>query len=200
MRHRSGSNSTGWCDDANDADNVSEGNSVQSPVFKLLNSTQLRVEDGSNDPEGNPDGRTWIDLGVDASSGAFSVDGQTDWPIHIDNLHSANNSRSTWLQNGTNDQRIEFWDGDGQDPNGWFEISSKDSSITEAKFVDGGRKLRIKGGGNITLLAGWNDRTNMAGVSFNEIELWNVTWTRNGTTGDETNTFAICGGDIIYTV
>ena len=40
----------------------------------------------------------------------------------------------------------------------------------------------------------------MAGVTFNEIELWNVTWTRNGTTGDETNTIAICGGDIIYTV
>ena len=200
MRHRSGSNSTGWWDDANDADNVSEGNSVQSPVFKLLNSTQLRVEDGSNDPEGNSDGRTWIDLGINSSSGAFSVDGHTDWPIHIANLHSANNSRTTWLQNGTNDQRIELWDGDGQDPNAWFYIVSKDSTITEAKFVDGGRKLRIKGGGNITLEAGWNDRSSMAGVAFDEIELWNVTWTRNGRTGSESNIFATCGGDIIYTV
>ena len=36
MRHRSGSNSSGWWDDANDADNISEGSGTRSPVFLSL--------------------------------------------------------------------------------------------------------------------------------------------------------------------
>jgi len=198
LTHASGSQSTNWYDGSNGVTNLSEPNGqAQSPVFKLDGNQKVRIEDGSSNTE-HSDARSWIDLIIQVSAGTFSVDGHTDWPIHIDGLHSDNDGRTTWLQNGTNDQRIELWDGDGQDANASFEIISKDSSITEAKFVDGGRKLRIKGGGNITLKAGWNDNPGTAGVAFNYIELWNVRWTRSGQSGSSEKTYATCGGDIIY--
>ena len=198
LRHRSGDNATNWYSGDNDIHNNSEPNGqVQSPVVRIEGTNKLRIEDGSNDPEGNPDGRSWIDYQITTNTGSFSVDGHTDWPLYINNLHSDNNSRSTWY--GTGDQQLTFWDGDGQDANATFSIISKDSSITEAKFVDNGRKLRIKGGGNITLLLEWNDNPSTAGVALDYIELWNVQWNRSGRSGQESNIFAICGGDIIYT-
>ena len=100
----------------------------------------------------------------------------------------------------TSDQRIELWDGTNPDANAWFYIVSKDSTITEAKFVDGGRKLRIKGGGNITLELGWDDNPGDAGVAMNWIDIFDWRWTRSGGDGDQRHTMPICGGDIIYSV
>ena len=348
MRHRCGTYPS-WLSGDNDAKNLSE-TSQRGPVFKLSNSTTLRLEDGSSHPNnGNynhPDSRNWEDFKITTDRGTFSVDGQTDWPLYIDGLHSRNESRASWLAitggttinwyktpnesdwssfmneyavyrepqndpqvgthtyqgiitistagkyylawacdnsgtitfNGnttshnsfinvktevynflaagdypitftvtndshsnnnwtdnpggmairmyddtsnnnnvwstrddvagtssssggtTSDQRIELWDGTNPDANAWFYIVSKDSTITEAKFVDGGRKLRIKGGGNITLELGWDDNPGDAGVAMNWIDIFDWRWTRSGGDGDQRHTMPICGGDIIYSV
>ena len=341
LRHRSGDNATNWYSGDNDIHNNSEPNGqAQSPVVRIEGSNKLRIEDGSNDTT-HPDGRSWIDYQITTNTGSFSVDGHTDWPLYVHNLHSRNNNRNwissvggtTWYKvtdpttwnawsgfmkeyavwvsenssvpgtytypthginipttgqymlawqcdnygtitfdgtsynhnshvntrtdvlqltagthnisfsvtntsqsdnswqanpggmairlyrfsDGVNvwstrdnvagtttggnvsDQAITFWDGSNPDANATYTIASKDSSITEAKFVEQGRKLRIKGGGNITMRLEWTDNPGDAGVALDYIELWNARWTRSGTQGSQTQAIATCGGDIIYT-
>ena len=116
------------------------------------------------------------------------------------NIWSTRDNIAGTTTGGTvSDQAITFWDGDGEDANETFRIVSKDSTISEARFVNQGRQLRIIGGGNITLRLETNDRTNMAGVGLDSIEIWNCTWNRISTTGTDEKTIATSGGDIIYT-
>ena len=339
MLHRTGNYNNGWKNANSGAVNLSENE--RTPVTKLMAAHMLRLEDGSNDVT-HPDGRSWLDLRIDTSAGAFSVDGFSDWPLKINGLHSRNDSRD-WIQttggipwykvsdptnwgawsafmneyavyvstnnasigthtytgtvniptsglyklaftcdntcsvtfNGTtsthndyanvktddhnlnagshsitfsvtneaasdnswqanpggigirlyraadganawstrdnvagtssggtvtNDQVIEFWDGTNPDANVTFSIVSKESTISQAKFVDRGRHLQIVGGGNITMRMEWSDNPGDAGVALDSINIWDVIWTRSGTTGSQEITYATCGGDIIYTV
>ncbi len=98
-----------------------------------------------------------------------------------------------------NDQEIWFWDNAHSDNNVRFTIVNKESSITSARFVEEGRKLRITGGGNITLRLTWVDNPSSEGVALDSIELWDLVWTRqNSNTGSQESILAIQGGNVVW--
>ncbi len=147
-----------------------------------------------------PNGTYYIAWAVD-NSGTLTWNGTTHSHGSFQNVKT---ETVNVTGGGENDQMIELWDGDSTDWNARFSILSKDSTITEARFVNGGRSLRIKGGGTINMRLEMDDDAGDSGTSVDRIRIrdFNATggyWQRSGQRSVHDNSVPLCGGNLIFT-
>jgi len=113
---------------------------------------------------------------VFTSKGKGGVQGD----IKYNNLHPRNNPIRV-VRGG---RRIELVDGSGSDTNFALDIDSG-----RGKFSNDGKQLQ--GSGNIRLTASWKDKTNVAGVAVDSVQIAGKTWRRSRTRGSQTHTINV---------
>ena len=90
-----------------------------------------------------------------------------------------------------NGKKIELKDGRGSGANVDFEILTPSSGVT-AKFSDDGRKLIVKGEGDVPIKIKYDDNPGYAGEAVRSISIAGVTWTKERKEyGEETKTLRI---------
>ena len=90
-----------------------------------------------------------------------------------------------------NGKKIELKDGVGSGANVNFEILTPSSGVT-AKFSDNGRKLIVKGEGDVPIKIKYDDNPGYAGEAVRSISIAGVTWTKERKEyGEETKTLRV---------
>ena len=90
-----------------------------------------------------------------------------------------------------NGKKIELKDGRGSGANVDFEILTPSSGVT-AKFSDNGRKLIVKGEGDVPIKIKYDDNPRYAGEAVRSISIAGVTWTKERKEyGEETKTLRV---------
>ena len=86
----------------------------------------------------------------------------------------------------SNGKKISLRDGDGDDTNASFEITSG-----KAKFSQDGKS--IEGDGKVDIKLEWDDDPNNAGVAVEKIKIKGVTWTQSGRKGKQKQSVTLEG-------
>lgn len=153
MEFKPGNDGNNWRDDSSDLRAAIGNNNGPHPVWRLQNSKLIQCEDHWDTANQAGGSNAFADLVVAVNAGNFTVDGHTDWPIHFEELHSANNSRASWLAGGnTNVQNtlaFTVTNADNPGQNNWADNP-------------GGMAIRIynASGQNV-----WSTRDNVAGTT-----------------------------------
>lgn len=110
-----------------------------------------------------------------------NVVGERILPLSFNNLHPANDPIEL-----LNSKTLCLKDGRGTDCNASFIIETGN-----ANFTVSGRTANIEGTGEVTVKLRWNDRPWTDGVAIDSITIGNITWTRNGRSGEQVESFVL---------
>ena len=119
-----------------------------------------------------------------------NVVGERILPLSFNNLHPANDPIEL-----LNSKTLCLKDGRGTDCNASFIIETGN-----ANFTVSGRTANIEGTGEVTLLLRWNDRPWTDGVAIDSITIGDITWTRNGRSGEQREGFRLTEEDVIENI
>ncbi len=97
--------------------------------------------------------------------------GEKSYDIEYVDLNKSNKS----IRVRNNGKRIELKDGHKSDTNVEFEIKSTSPGVS-AKFSDDGKKLEVKGAGDVTLRLKYDDNPNFGGEAVRAIKIAGKTW------------------------
>jgi len=129
-----------------------------------------------------------------------TVSGEKEYPIIYEDLNSTNLPNTGRGARGgirvvKNGKRIELKDGRGNDANVEFEILSPSPGVS-AKFSDDGRKLLIKGNGDVPIRIKYDDNPGYAGEAVRSITIAGTKWRKKRTEyGEETKTIKVGSKD-----
>ena len=114
--------------------------------------------------------------------------GREDYSIEYDFA----DAKSFGLRVRDNGRKIQYDDdaSNGFDKNGELKIMSSSPGVN-AKFSDDGKKLLVKGSGDVTIRYEWDDKPNVSGVVFKSLTLGGKTWRQEGREGQVTKTIKV---------
>ena len=130
-----------------------------------------------------------------------TVSGEKEYPIIYEDLNPSNlpstgrGSTTSGIRVVKNGKKIELKDGRGRDANVEFEILSPSPGVS-AKFSDDGRKLLIKGNGDVPIRIKYDDNPGYAGEAVRSITIAGTKWRKKRTEyGEETKTIKVGSKD-----
>ena len=120
--------------------------------------------------------------------------GNKDYSISFEDLNPSNRRIEVSGKNSTNqNDTLKLRDGKGSDANVKFTIVSTSPGVS-AKFSDDGRKLKVKGKGDVTIRLKYDDNPNYAGEAVRSITIAGTTWRKERKhKGEETKTIKVSG-------
>ena len=106
--------------------------------------------------------------------------------LKFDGLNKANNP----IEVSGARKSLRLLDGDDIDRNARFHIKSSSPGV-DAKFSSDGKKLEVKGKGNVTIRLSWDDNPSLFGVAVKSISVGGKTWKQSGRSGEQEETITV---------
>jgi len=125
--------------------------------------------------------------GVTLTRSTESINKEKTFPIVYEDLNSSNE----FIRVVNNNKTIELKDGSGSGTNVEFKILAPSPGVT-AKFSDDGRKLIVKGKGDVPIRIKYDDNPGYAGEAVRSITINKIKWIKERTEyGEETKTLKV---------